>query len=320
MHTMPRQPCVIIGDQLADYHFGQSHPFGPLRYPAFKEEFDRRKLSEMTRQCSPASATDEQIALFHQQDYIDTVKQFSAHGSGYLDSGDTPARAGIYEAACFVVGSVIKGIDNIINNECAGCFVPIAGLHHARRDSAAGFCVFNDCGIAIEYLRRVHHIRRIAYVDIDAHHGDGVFYAFEDDPDLCIVDFHQDGHTLYPGTGFITETGKGDAAGTKLNIPLAPWSSDKSAMQLWQYAASFIDRAQPEFIILQCGADSLENDPITELRLTSRFHAHVATELVKLSRTHCPGRLLMLGGGGYQLDNIRAAWNDVIESLIDQQA
>jgi acetoin utilization protein AcuC len=312
--------CLILDDRVADYHFGEDHPFGPKRYWAFKEAFERRqKLTnkndsiELCRHIHPAS--EQQLALFHTPGYIDKVKQQSKTGKGYLDGGDTPARKGIYEAACIMVGSTLSAIDHIMQGDCIHAFTPIAGLHHARRDSAAGFCVFNDCGVAIEYLREKYGIQRIAYVDIDAHHGDGVFYSFEDDKDLVFIDFHQDGHTIYPGTGFINETGKGDAAGSKLNIPLQPGCTDKIALKLWETAEKFLIKAKPEFILLQCGADSLQGDPITQLGLTSRFHAHVAGRLSEIAKQNCEGRLVAMGGGGYNLENIKAAWNNVLERL-----
>ena len=306
----------MLGDELSDYHFGKDHPFGPKRYWAFKDEFEKRGLNNKVTLSKPASATEKQLSLFHTQDYINKVKTLSQKGEGYLDCGDTPARKGIYESALFVAGTTLKAIDLIMSKDCHYAFSPIAGIHHATRNSAAGFCVFNDCGIAIEYLRKKYHIQRVAYIDIDAHHGDGVFYEFENDPDLCFVDFHQDGATLYPGTGFINETGKGIAAGTKLNIPLPANSTDKTALALWNSAEDFIDKFKPEFILLQCGADSLAGDPITQLKLTSGFHAHVASSLSDLANKHCAGRLLAMGGGGYNLDNIKAAWNDVIKELI----
>ncbi|MEE9352786.1 MAG: acetoin utilization protein AcuC [Thiotrichaceae bacterium] len=311
-----KKVCVMFGDKLANYHFGQEHPFGPKRYWAFKEEFEHRNLNERVSLCSPQQATEAQLNLFHPQAYIDKVKALSKTGEGYLDGGDTPARIGIYEAACTMVGSTLKAVDHIMQGDCRHAFSPIAGLHHATRESAAGFCVFNDCGIAIEYLREHYHIQRIAYIDIDAHHGDGVFYSFETDKDLIFVDMHQDGRTLYPGTGAVTEMGKGDAAGTKLNIPLQPYCTDEIARKFWLSAEKFIAKSKPEFILLQCGADSLEGDPITQLSLTSKFHAYVADRLSLLADEHCNGRLLAMGGGGYNLENIKVAWNDVIEALI----
>lgn len=313
---MINKTMVMLGDELAHYHFGETHPFGPKRYWAFKEEFIKRGTDKKVTLSTPQQATEEQLKLFHTQDYINKVKTLSKLGKGYLDCGDTPAIKGIFENALTVVGTTLKAVDLLMQNKANHAFTPIAGIHHARRNSAAGFCVFNDCGIAIEYLRKKHKLQRIAYIDIDAHHGDGVFYEFEDDPDLCFVDLHQDGATLYPGTGFINETGKGTAIGTKLNIPLPPNSTDKTAMALWKNAESFIDKFKPEFILFQCGADSLANDPITQLELTSKFHAHVASRLVLLANKHCPGKLLVMGGGGYNLENIKTAWNDVIEKLI----
>jgi len=313
---MTNKTMVMLGDELAHYHFGETHPFGPKRYWAFKEEFIKRGLDKKVTLSIPQQATEEQLKLFHTQDYINKVKTLSELGEGYLDCGDTPAIKGIFENALTVVGTTLKAVDLLMQNKANHAFTPIAGIHHARRNSAAGFCVFNDCGIAIEYLRKKYKLQRIAYIDIDAHHGDGVFYEFEDDPDLCFVDLHQDGATLYPGTGFINETGKGAAIGTKLNIPLPPNSTDKTAMALWKNAESFIDKFKPEFILFQCGADSLANDPITQLELTAKFHAHVASRLVLLANKHCPGKLLVMGGGGYNLENIKTAWNDVIEKLI----
>jgi len=313
---MSQTTCVMFGDELADYHFGQDHPFSPKRYWAFKEEFTRRELTKKVALCSPQSASEKQLQLFHSPDYIQKVKRLSIIGKGYLDCGDTPARHGIYNAACTVVGTTLSAIDLIMSNQYRHAFTPIAGLHHATRTSAAGFCVFNDCGIAIEYLRKQYNIQRIAYIDIDAHHGDGVFYSFEDDANLCIVDFHQDGATLYPGTGSIHETGIDKATGTKLNIPLPPYTTDDIAKELWQNIESFIGKAKPEFILLQCGADSLSADPITQLNLTSDFHSFVARRLCLLANKHCNGRLLAMGGGGYNLENIKVAWNDVIETLL----
>lgn len=305
----------MLDDALADYHFGEAHPFGPNRYWAFKEECEKRKLTELVTLCSGRLSTDEQLALFHTQDYINKVKTLSQTGEGYLDRGDTPARKGIFEAASMAVGTTLKAVDHIMEGDCQHAFSPIAGLHHATRKSAAGFCVFNDCGIAVEYLRKEYGIKRIAYVDIDAHHGDGVFYSFEEDKDLIFVDLHQDGRTLYPGTGEISETGKGDAGGTKLNIPLPPDCDDAVALKFWQTAEQFLEKAQPEFIILQCGADSIAGDPITQLKLSSAFHGEVTKRLVHIADKYSQGRLLALGGGGYNLENIKAGWNDVLESL-----
>jgi acetoin utilization protein AcuC len=194
-------------------------------------------------------------------------------------------------------------------------FVPIAGLHHARRDRAAGFCVFNDIGVAIETLRAVHGVRRIAYVDIDAHHGDGVFYSFEEDPDLIFADIHEDGHYLYPGSGFVQETGRGRAQGTKLNIPMPPGADDTAFRRVWPQVEEFVRAGQPEFILLQAGADSIAGDPITHLQFSPQTHGYAAARLVSLADELCLGRLLATGGGGYNRANLAAAWCEVVQAL-----
>lgn len=307
---------VYYGERLAAYGFGHGHPFGPDRLEAFWREAVRRGLDKKIAVAEPVSCTEDDLARFHTREYIARVRAQSASGEGYLDDGDTPAFPGIYEAACGVVGSVLDGVRAILAGEATRVFVPIAGLHHARRDSAAGFCVFNDLGVAIETLRAVHGVRRVAYVDIDAHHGDGVFYAFEHDPDLIYADIHEDGRYLYPGTGTAAETGRGPAAGTKLNLPLPPGADDAAFLRAWDRAEAFVRAAGPEFILLQAGADSLAGDPITHLRYTARAHGHAAGRLRRLAEESCRGRLLATGGGGYNRANLAAAWSEVVEALL----
>ena len=308
--------CVYAGEALARYSFGEDHPFGPLRYGAFYEEFLRRGLDNKTTICEPVSAEQQAIERFHRHDYVELVKAFSVTGHGYLDNGDTPAFPGVYEAAATVVGTVLAALDGIMDGRCRRAFVPIAGLHHARRDGAAGFCVFNDCGIVIETLLRQYSLQRIAYVDIDAHHGDGVLYGFNDNPAVYIVDIHEDGHTLYPGTGFANETGAGAAAGTKLNIPMPPDADDALLMEKWGQAEAFLRAARPEIILLQCGADSLAGDPITHMAYSEQGHASVTRDLCAIADEFCDGRLLAMGGGGYNLANIARAWCAVIEAML----
>jgi acetoin utilization protein AcuC len=308
---------VYIGDELARYGFGQGHPFGPDRLGAFWKQAQASGLDARVTRCSPVSAGRDSLERFHTREYVDRVIRQSETGTGYLDLGDTPAFPGVYEAACYVVGSVLDAVKRLQADECRHAFVPIAGLHHARRDSAAGFCVFNDCGIAIEALRQVYGLQRIAYVDIDAHHGDGVFYAFENDPELMIADLHEDGRFLYPGTGSAEETGRGAAQGTKLNIPMPPAAGDDAFREAWGRVESLVEKFRPEFILFQCGADSIAGDPITHLAYTPAAHRHAAAGLCRLAERHCSGRLLAMGGGGYNRQNLGLAWSAVLESLIE---
>lgn len=310
--------CVYHGPALAAYGFGRGHPFGPDRLEAFWAQCRAAGLDDRLCIRAPVQARDADILRFHTADYLERVKRQSESGRGYLDSGDTPAFAGMYEAAATVVGSVLDAAVRVLAGECRRAFVPIAGLHHARRDGAAGFCVFNDCGVLIETLRAVHGLTRIAYVDIDAHHGDGVFYAFEDDPDLVVVDIHEDGRYLYPGTGAAAETGLGPAAGTKLNIPLPPYSDDAAVRAVWPAAEAFLRDARPQFVILQCGADSVRGDPLTHLNYSRELHGEIAQRLCGIADEVCHGRLVALGGGGYDRANLAAAWTGVVAALAEE--
>lgn len=308
---------VYHGPALAAYGFGEGHPFGPDRLEAFWREFTRRGLDRRVEIVAPVAGTDDELARFHTRDYLARVKQQSHTGTGYLDYGDTPAFPGVYPAASTVVGSVLDAQRAILAGKCRRAFVPIAGLHHARRDDAAGFCVFNDLGVAIEALRAAHGIRRIAYVDIDAHHGDGVFYAFEDDPELIFADLHEDGRTLYPGTGSTSETGRGRAAGTKLNVPMPAGAGDDAFFAAWNRVETFVRAARPEFILLQAGADSIDGDPLTHLRYSPAAHGHAARRLGVLADECGHGRVLATGGGGYNRANLANAWCAVVEGLLD---
>jgi acetoin utilization protein AcuC len=314
---MTSKTCVYVGEDLARYGFGQGHPFGPDRMGVFWEAARAAGLEQRVEVCRPVAAAREDIARFHTRAYIDRVQAQSLTGSGYLDLGDTPAFTGVYEAAAFVAGSVLDAVDRLLSGTCRHAFIPIAGLHHARRESAAGFCVFNDCGIAIEALFECHNMQRVAYVDIDAHHGDGVYYSFADDPRLVFADMHEDGRYLYPGTGSALETGTGAAAGTKLNIPMPPEADDELFFRAWESVEAFVDAHRPEFILLQCGADSIAGDPITHLHYSPAAHRHAAQRLCRLADRHAHGRLLAMGGGGYNRQNLARAWTAVLAALID---
>lgn len=307
---------VYFGDDLGRYGFGEDHPFGPDRIHAFWKQTVEQGLDRQVDIASPVSCDGDAPARFHSPEYVERVRRASESGGGFLDHGDTPAFKGVFEAASYVVGSDLDGIARIMNGGHPRVFVPIAGLHHARRDQAGGFCVFNDAGVVIETLREKFGIRRIAYVDIDAHHGDGVFYSFESDPDLIFADIHEDGRFLYPGTGFAEETGRGAAEGTKLNIPVMPGSDDEVFFDHWPRIEEFVRAGGPEFILLQAGADSIAGDPITHMAFTPKAHAHAARRLCRLADECCNGRFIAMGGGGYNRRNLAAGWNEVVRAML----
>ena len=309
--------CVVAGERIARYGFPDGHPFGPDRHDVFWRELVAQGLDQRVRQLTPRTASRRELELFHDAAYVDFIESRSATGEGYLDAGDTPAFKGVFEAACDVVGASLVAAEAVMEGGAKRGFVPIAGLHHAGRAHAAGFCVFNDIGVVVEHLKRAHGLARIAYVDIDAHHGDGVFYAYEDDPSLIFADTHEDGRFLYPGTGAASETGVGAATGSKLNVPLPPGADDAQFFAAWPAIESLLERHAPEFIIFQCGADSLGGDPITHLQLTEEAHAHAAARLCAIADRHASGRILGFGGGGYNRRNIARAWTRVVQAFVE---
>ncbi len=307
---------LYFGAELARYGFGGGHPFGTDRLDAFWRLCVSSGLAERVEVAAPVLAEESDLLRFHTPEYIERVRRLSHGEGGYLDSGDTPAFPGVFEAASYVVGSTVDAVNQAVTGGRARSFLPIGGLHHARRDSAAGFCVFNDIGVAIETLRSVHQIRRIAYVDIDAHHGDGVFYTYQDDPDLLIADVHEDGHFLYPGSGAADETGTGAGRGTKINIPMAPGADDLAFHRVWPRVEEFLRAGKPQFILLQAGADSIAGDPLTHLNYTTAVHGFVAGRLRQMADDYCQGRMVAMGGGGYDHDNLARAWTAVAEAMI----
>jgi acetoin utilization protein AcuC len=314
----PPSPVLLVsGDEIARYGFGEGHPFGPDRHEVFMRELHQAGLDGRVQRASPREATREELESFHAPAYLDLVRERSATGNGYLDAGDTPAWKGVYEAASYVVGATLVAVEAVMEGRAKRAFIPIAGLHHASRGHAAGFCVFNDCGVAIEILRRRFGVQRVAYIDIDAHHGDGVFYSFEHDPNLLFADLHEDGRYLYPGTGRSEETGAGEARGTKLNIPMPPGADDDEFRRAWVKVEEYLRASRPEFILLQCGADSLEGDPITHMRYTEEAHAFAARRLCEIADEFAQGRIVATGGGGYNRRNLARAWTRVVQSFVE---
>lgn len=311
--------CVYYGEALGRYGFGDGHPFGADRLGVFWRGLQDAGLAARCRVLEPVMAGEDALCRFHTPAYVEQVRTQSASGFGYLDYGDTPAFRGIYEAAATVVGSVLDAVERLMRGDCLRAFVPIAGLHHARRDRAAGFCAFDDCGVAIETLLQVHRLERVGYVDIDAHHGDGVYYAFESDPRVIVADIHEDGEFLYPGTGAEHETGSGAGAGTKLNLPMPPGAGERQFLEAWERVETFLRTHRPQFLILQCGADSIAGDPLTHLRFSVDTHAHAARRLCALADELCGGRLLALGGGGYDRGNIARAWTAVVRAFLEAE-
>jgi acetoin utilization protein AcuC len=257
---------------------------------------------------SPRPATDEELALFHHQEYIAAVQALSAGDATMPAShygfgpGDNPVFAGMYESEGLKVGSALQAAESLVRDECDVAFSYSGGLHHGGPDFASGFCVFNDGAVAIHWLLKQGC--RVAYVDIDVHHGDGVQAAFYDTDQVLTISLHQDGRTLFPGTGFVDEIGVGKGKGFSVNVPLPPYTNDD--LYLWAFheiVPPLLDRFNADILVTQLGVDTHFKDPLAQLALTTRGHTALFEALRDLA-----GRWLALGGGGYDITVVPRSW------------
>lgn len=311
---------VVYSDAFQQYDFGPTHPLKPTR---LKLTFELMKATNLlsspnVRVSEPREANREELLLFHDEEYLDLVKRVSKSGAGFLDMGDTPAFKGCYEASALAAGASLSAVDLVMSGKVTHAMNIAGGLHHAHPGRASGFCIFNDPAISIAYLKKKYGLERILYLDVDAHHGDGVMYGFYSDAGVLDIDFHEDGHHLFPGTGFTEEIGEGKASGFKINIPLSPFTGDEPYLRLFrEIVPATVRKYQPQILLLQCGADAHANDLLAHLQLTTRTYREVARIIHNLAHDVANGHLVVFGGGGYNLANVARTWTVVASTLVD---
>jgi acetoin utilization protein AcuC len=306
-HEMTVPSLTLVWDpRFRSYDFGPEHPFTEA-----SREFAVRLLessllppqrSAVAWQAEVEPADRRTLLAFHDAVYVDQIRAASEAGSRRaLDGGDTPSFPGCFPAAARIAAGTDRAV-RLVLERGGVAFAPAGGLHHARPDRASGFCIFNDLAIGI--AKALAAGRRVAYVDIDVHHGDGVMYGFYDDGRLLDIDFHQDGRTLFPGTGHVRETGTGDGTGLKVNLPLPPGAGDDALVPLVRRVVPPLIRDfRPDLLVVQHGVDGHWGDPIAQLQYTPAGYVEVDRLLIDLAR-ESGGRLVVTGGGGYQPSNV----------------
>lgn len=311
---------LVYDDTLLSYDFGPHHPLKPIRLKLAVElskSIGVLKSSKVSL-VEPSKADVEQILLFHTREYVNLVERSSMTGRGLLDQGDTPAFKGCFESSKLYVGGSIQASDLVMQGKANHAFNPAGGLHHAHHDRASGFCIFNDAAVVISHLKRNYHTKRILYLDVDAHHGDGVMYGFYSDPSVADIDFHEDGKYLFPGTGFTHEVGEGEAEGLKINVPLLPLTADEAYLAAFREIVPRIVRSyRPEIILMQCGADSHFDDGLANLCLSTNCYEEMVHLTHDLAHEICSGRLLLFGGGGYSLGSVARCWTLALAAMAD---
>jgi acetoin utilization protein AcuC len=301
---------LIHSEDWARFDYGRQHPLRMERLGLtwrLMQAYGLTRLPGASVQ-APTPASERDIAKFHAPEYLDVLKAANAgtqppHGGAYgLGPGDNPVFRGLWEAAQLVAAGSLMAADLVATGQAERVFHFAGGLHHALRERASGFCYVNDAVLAILRLRE--RGLRVAYVDIDAHHGDGVQYAFYDDPQVLTISTHERGERLFPGTGFVNELGEGDAAGFSVNLPLEAYTDSGVYLPAFEAVVPpLLERFKPDVIVAQLGIDSHRSDPLTHLALDIQGFARAFARILPLAP-----RVIALGGGGYDIRNVARGW------------
>ncbi len=307
---MSESVTVVWDRGILEYDFGPDHPLKPVRVELTVELSRAYGLLDHPRvTVVPArAASRDEIETVHLAEYVAAVERISATATdpyaayGYgIGLGDNPAFAGMHHASAVVAGGSLVAAEAIASGTAEHAFHPAGGLHHAMPGNASGFCVYNDPAIAIRALLQ-RGFERIAYVDVDVHHGDGVQAIFYTDPRVLTISLHESGAYLFPGTGFPHETGAGDGEGTSVNVALPPSTSHDEYLEAFERVVPpLLSSFKPQILVTQLGCDTHATDPLAHLALDTRTYRYLAKSFHELAHYECGGRWLATGGGGYQI-------------------
>ena len=313
-------PSVIYHPYYGKYSFGLHHPFSPVRVGMTLDLL--REMGHDVRTVEPEPATREDVLTVHEPYYVRRVEEMSAgndvpDGADYgLGTPDNPAFPGMDEGARWLVGGTLAGARLICEKGEKRVLQMGGGLHHARRNAASGFCIYNDVAIAIKYL--VRQGLWVAYIDIDVHHGDGVQQILYEDKRVMTISLHESGRYLFPGTGEIHELGSGLGRGLKLNVPLEPFTEGESYLEAFeQVLPPALEKFHPGVLVVQAGADAHYDDPLADLMLSTRDYEAIFRRILEFADAYTSGRVLFTLGGGYSLRATPRVWAILYLTLHD---
>ncbi|HZB04471.1 MAG TPA: acetoin utilization protein AcuC [Actinomycetota bacterium] len=323
---MSRRVVLVYSPELVAYDHGPEHPLKPVRVMLTRELIRAYGIVDGRVEEFPARiAADEELHLVHTMRYVDAVKRAGAGEPGEwfrfgFGPGDNPIFPGMHEASARVAGASLVAAEEVLSGQAEHAFSPAGGLHHAMPERASGFCVYDDPALAIAWLLR-RGVERVAYVDVDVHHGDGPQAVFWDDPRVLTISVHESGRYLFPGTGFPDERGGGDAEGTKANVPLPPYTSDDGWLEAFRAVVpSRVRDHRPDVLVTQLGCDTHHTDPLAHLALSTRAYREAAAELHGLAHEAAGGRWVATGGGGYQWARVvPRAWTIYFAEMADAE-
>ncbi len=287
----------VYDDRYLEHDTGPGHPERPDRLRAVTAYLRRTGLWDRLLPIDPVEAGPEAIARVHTAGEIRSVQEAAERAPAYIDS-DTVVSPASYRIALLAAGGAVAACDAVMAGSCANAFAALRPPgHHAERDRAMGFCLFNNVAVAARHLQTLHGLKRILILDWDVHHGNGTQDIFYDDPTVLYISLHQ--HPLYPGTGRASETGRGAGEGTTLNIPLPPSSGDEKYREALISTEPVIAAFNPEFVLVSAGFDAHERDPLANMKMTAEGFGYMARFLRSIADRHCGGRLVALLEGGY---------------------
>ena len=305
---MKDESVFVYSPQLLNYKFNQHHPFNQIRLKVTLDLLKNIGAIHENQIIPPRSATKEELQLIHDPDFIHAVS-LAGHGalskniaeSYGLGTDDTPIFTNMHEASSLLVGGTLTAVDYVMSGKALHALHLGGGLHHGFTGKASGFCIYNDSAVAIKYLQKSFGAR-VLYVDTDAHHGDGVQWAFYDDPNVCTLSIHETGRYLFPGTGNLTERGHGKGYGFSFNIPVDAFTEDDSWLHCYKTAITEVaEFFKPDIIVTQNGADAHYLDPLTHLSVTMKAFKEIPKIAHEIAHKYCEGRWIAVGGGGYDI-------------------
>ena len=326
---MPGPVALVYGDALMKHHLSDEHPLQPIRVKLAVDLIKSTGLIEHSHLVPPRAATIDELALVHSREYIGLVRKLSdpagrrhvspdeIDAAGFA-SADNPISDELHEGTSLVVGASMVAAEAIDSGAALHVFSPSGGLHHAHRDRASGFCTYNDAAVACRWLKDRGH--RVAYVDVDVHHGDGVEAIFQSDPDVLTISLHESGRWLFPGTGFPQDSGVGAGKGSAANMPFVPFTWDEPWLMAFdRVVPALLRRFKPTVLVTQDGCDTHHLDPLAHLAATTRIWPHVGRAFHELAHELCEGRWLALGGGGYAIyEVVPRAWTLLFAEMVER--
>ncbi|HKW72772.1 MAG TPA: acetoin utilization protein AcuC [Candidatus Dormibacteraeota bacterium] len=320
---------LVYGDVLMKHFLSEEHPLQPVRVKLAVDLIKSTGLIEHAHLIPPRAATTQELELVHSPEYIDLVRKLSdpaqrrevsalAIDLAGFASADNPVSDELHEGTSLVVGASIVAAEQIAGGAGLHVFSPAGGLHHAHRDRASGFCTYNDAAIACQWLKERGH--RVAYVDVDVHHGDGVEEIFQSDRDVLTISLHESGRWLFPGTGFPEDAGLGAGLGYAANLPFVPYTWDEPWLAAFdRVVPALLRRFKPTVLVTQDGCDTHHLDPLAHLAATTRIWPHVGRTFHELAHELCEGRWLALGGGGYAVHEVvPRAWTLLFAEMVER--